>query len=108
MAEAHTGSPNGISCLWIGSALMPSCPKCGSSLERIHRRLVDRAISLIYPLGRFRCPDRECGWEGNRGEKQKARKHLLQLLGWPIFFLLVYILISKIVARRHHLSSSEV
>jgi len=42
-----------------------SCPSCGSSaLEKRHRRLWERIVSLIVPVRRYRC--RSCGWSGWR------------------------------------------
>jgi hypothetical protein len=43
------------------------CPWCGgSSLERVHRRLVDRLISLAWPQLRYCCQSLGCEWQGNR------------------------------------------
>jgi hypothetical protein len=43
------------------------CPWCGgSSLERVHRRPVDRLISLVWPQRRYRCHSLGCEWQGNR------------------------------------------
>jgi len=42
------------------------CPSCGSALHRVHRRSLDRAISLIVPVRRYRCDNRECRWNGLR------------------------------------------
>lgn len=42
------------------------CPMCGEpGLIRVHRRPVDRLLSLFVGLQRFRCPQFECQWEGN-------------------------------------------
>lgn len=47
---------------WNASA----CPKCGSSLHRIHRSGFDRFLSrsILPDARRYLCSDRECGWEG--------------------------------------------
>ena len=49
-----------------------TCPKCGESLYRIHRRIVDRVASLVVPLQRFRCANVECLWEGNLRRRSPA------------------------------------
>lgn len=41
-----------------------ACPRCGHSIHRSHRRPLDRVVSLVVPLQRFRCS--ECGWSGVR------------------------------------------
>lgn len=40
------------------------CPRCGGEVHRIHRRWYHRALSLIFPLRRYGCKDRACGWQG--------------------------------------------
>ena len=47
---------------WNASA----CPKCGSSLHRIHRTGFDRFLSrsILPDARRYLCSDRECGWKG--------------------------------------------
>jgi hypothetical protein len=42
------------------------CPRCGGELQRVHRRSIDRAISIFVPVRRYRCNNRECGWSGVR------------------------------------------
>ena len=54
----------------MAGSLMNECPQCqrsGSSgqLMRVHRRFVDRVISLFRPLRRYRCQSMDCDWEGN-------------------------------------------
>jgi len=39
------------------------CPRCGSRLFRMHRRLSDRLLSLVTPMRRFRCTSVQCGYE---------------------------------------------
>lgn len=41
-----------------------SCPRCGGAAERIPRRRLDRLLSLVVPLRRYRCCSRACAWEG--------------------------------------------
>ena len=43
----------------------PVCPECHSSLNRIPRRLVDRLLSVFYPVHRYHCRSFVCNWEGN-------------------------------------------
>ncbi|MGB8516565.1 MAG: hypothetical protein WCD45_01620 [Gallionella sp.] len=46
-----------------------SCPVCKSAhLDRIHRRLIDRFISLFVSIKRYHCC--ACQWEGNLKIKQ--------------------------------------
>lgn len=42
-----------------------SCPQCGDTVLRVHRRLVDRLYSLFHPVHRYQCTSLECGWQGN-------------------------------------------
>jgi hypothetical protein len=42
------------------------CPRCGSTLHRIHRRFLDRVLSLAVPVRRYHCDNRECHWRGLR------------------------------------------
>ncbi len=44
----------------------PACPLCGCrGLVRVHRRPIDRVLSLFLDMQRFRCRQFECQWEGN-------------------------------------------
>ena len=47
------------------SAFAKVCPHCGGNLTRIHRRPVDRLLSVFVPARRFRCVNFRCIWEGN-------------------------------------------
>jgi hypothetical protein len=43
------------------------CPRCGSSLKRIHRKPLDRAINtIIVPIHRYTCSNSTCRWRGLR------------------------------------------
>ena len=42
-----------------------SCPQCGDTVLRVHRRVVDRLFSLFHPVHRYQCTSLECGWQGN-------------------------------------------
>jgi len=42
------------------------CPRCGSGLHRVHRHGLDRALSVIVPVRRYRCGNPECHWSGLR------------------------------------------
>jgi len=42
--------------------LVRRCPNCGADLLRVRRCPIDRLVSLIVPVRRFRCA--ECAWEG--------------------------------------------
>jgi hypothetical protein len=43
-----------------------ACPQCGGRLVRVHRRTLERLVSAIVPLRRYRCTNRQCGWRGLR------------------------------------------
>lgn len=48
------------------------CPKCGSSLHRVHRTPIDRAISRLFvPVHRYLCSKPECRWRGLRVDSSK-------------------------------------
>jgi hypothetical protein len=50
-----------------------SCPKCGSSLHRIHRTWLDRTIDrLVAPVHRYKCSNHECSWKGLRVDARKS------------------------------------
>ena len=42
-----------------------SCPQCGDTVLRVHRRVIDRLYSLFHPVYRYQCTSLECGWQGN-------------------------------------------
>ena len=44
-----------------------ACPICSGPVERVRRRFIDRLVSLITPVHRYRCQAKGwgCGWEGN-------------------------------------------
>jgi hypothetical protein len=42
-----------------------SCPRCHAPVLRIHRRPIDRLVSLFSPLYRYQCTALECEWTGN-------------------------------------------
>ncbi len=41
------------------------CPECGGPMARIPRRLIDRVLSLVRPVQRYRCRNFACQWVGN-------------------------------------------
>jgi hypothetical protein len=43
------------------------CPQCNAPLDRVQRRIVDRLVSWISPVRRYRCRMKgwSCDWEGN-------------------------------------------
>jgi hypothetical protein len=43
-----------------------TCPVCGGELRRRHRRRWDRVLSILVPVGRYRCKNEDCRWEGLR------------------------------------------
>jgi len=52
-----------------------TCPECNSPADRVRRRLVDRLVSWISPVHRYRCrmTGWGCDWEGNLRTKQGSR-----------------------------------
>ena len=40
------------------------CPKCNGPVFREHRRFIDRLISLLRPMRRYRCDAHICQWKG--------------------------------------------
>lgn len=53
-----------------------TCPRCGGSLKRIHRRTFDRVLGTVLFLhfNRFRCAGEGCGWQGLRRPIRHGRK----------------------------------
>ncbi|MGC8782524.1 MAG: hypothetical protein ACP5UQ_16820 [Anaerolineae bacterium] len=53
------------------------CPRCGGNIHRVHRHMADRLISIIVPVRRYHCTNRECGWSGIRVSTRthRARGH---------------------------------
>ena len=43
------------------------CPQCGSPVDRVRRRIIDRLVSCVSPVHRYRCRMKGwgCDWEGN-------------------------------------------
>jgi predicted RNA-binding Zn-ribbon protein involved in translation (DUF1610 family) len=48
-----------------------NCPRCGSSIMRVHRSPFDRLLGMtILPHSRrYRCKNKSCGWEGLRHQR---------------------------------------
>lgn len=53
-----------------------ACPRCGSTLKRVHRSQFDRLLSQTFLPGarRYRCSDTNCGWDGLRHARQGSDK----------------------------------
>jgi hypothetical protein len=47
------------------------CPHCQGELHRVHRRTIDRVVSLYVPVARYRCRTRDCMWTGLRIKKAR-------------------------------------
>lgn len=45
-------------------AVRPMCPRCLCRVNRMPRGAVDRLISLVVPVRRYRCRALACAWEG--------------------------------------------
>lgn len=77
---------------------MPDCPECGSRLGKIHRRTVDRIRSILVPVNRFKCQNRDCEWVGNiKQRSSKAQKRWGWI--WWVLASLLAIYIGKLIAR---------
>lgn len=50
------------------------CPACGSKLHRSHRHSFERFISGFVPVFRYKCANRQCGWEGLRVKRLSSHK----------------------------------
>jgi len=55
------------------------CPQCNSPVDRVRRRFLDRLVSWISPVHRYRCRVKGlgCDWEGNL----RTRPHTLAIRG---------------------------
>jgi hypothetical protein len=42
------------------------CPQCKGEIHRVHRRVMDRVISWVVPVHRYRCSNPACRWAGRR------------------------------------------
>lgn len=60
------------------------CPSCGAPLDRVHRHVVDRWISLFRSVHRYRCVDPACGWEGVLG---RDRVGAADEMRWPALLI---------------------
>ncbi len=60
-----------------------TCPQCGDSVLRIHRRIIDRLYSLYQPVLRYQCTSLECGWQGNLPKRQHLDPSGLSPLSTP-------------------------
>lgn len=57
------------------------CPECGDIVTPIHRRAIDRVLSVFVPVHRMRCPNFLCAWEGNVRDHRMGIDELLNSLG---------------------------
>lgn len=65
------------------SASRQPCPECGGTLHRSHRTVIDRLISFVRPVRRYRCS--QCGWSGllrshSKGDRRVSGLKTLQVL----------------------------
>jgi hypothetical protein len=49
--------------LGVGDCYPVVCPRCGGTTRRVHRKPIDRILSVVVKVWRFRCIDKACGWE---------------------------------------------
>ncbi len=72
---------------------MRDCPVCSGKLRKIHRRRIDRILSVFYPVERFSCRNDSCGWEGNvriPTEPQNAKRIHRNVLIAIVWVLVVF------------------
>lgn len=50
----------------------PTCPRCDGPIDRIPRLALDRLVSLVVPLRRYRCCTPACAWEGTLRTRRDA------------------------------------
>lgn len=41
-----------------------ACPACSARTERVARLFLDRLLSIVVPVRRYRCTSAACAWEG--------------------------------------------
>lgn len=48
------------------------CPRCGGPIHRVHRSLLDKAVSKVFlpHARRYRCEKANCGWTGLRHSRR--------------------------------------
>lgn len=51
------------------------CPACGGPLEREPRQRLERLISVVHPVHRYRCVMPSCGWHGVLGRDAVPAAH---------------------------------
>ena len=51
-----------------------ACPECGEALHRSHRRPVEKLVSIVVPLRRYKC--HHCGWSGLRSDAYRPHLRL--------------------------------
>jgi len=67
------------------------CPQCGNSIHRVHRRLLDRVVSLFAPMHRYLC--HHCGWTGLRPSSQPRPSRLPSIKNTVRFALITLVLL---------------
>ena len=50
---------------WTASEYVAVCPECGYDMIPMQSRIIDRLVSMLIPVHRFRCPNFLCGNECN-------------------------------------------
>lgn len=71
---AHLRAPDAIEPRAAADRGRCACPGCGNvRLRRVRRRAVDRLLSMVRPVFRFRCTRPDCEWAGNVAQRHFAR-----------------------------------
>lgn len=63
----------------LGAGLGHRCPSCGAPVQRVHRHVADRALSVFRTVHRYRCVAASCGWEGRLRSLTADRSTLWRL-----------------------------
>ncbi|WP_041440429.1 hypothetical protein [Syntrophobacter fumaroxidans] len=74
---------------------MPFCPQCGTRLQRVRRRTIDKLVSFLVPLNRYRCLSSGCIWEGNIRSGLRSR---FVFLYW-LLLVLAAMLVGRFITR---------
>jgi hypothetical protein len=72
------------------------CPRCGGVVYRIHRRGFDRFVDAFIPIGRFRCKDKGCDWQGRQTDVRDGRPAWQNLVRSPATMFLALALLGPI------------
>jgi hypothetical protein len=64
---------------------------------RVHRRGFDRVVDAFHPIGRFRCKDSTCDWEGRRSDARDGRAVWQNVVRSPATYFLAFALLGPLI-----------